>query len=229
MKSPSTDTRALIRALSIKVIAEEGLSSLSLRQIAKRAKISAPGIYKHFADKDALLAEIVVDSFRLFGGYLAESQKARTPLARFRKTCQRYVDFSQEHPHNYRLIFMTDGENLGYTKLDEAQEAEIQQTFTLLIHRVAEVQSSGEFRAGDPVALARFVWSSLHGLCSLVLTGSLTCKVEEASSLAAHQLRMIETALAAENVEQTGSRMTLPDALIRARFEYVSALRKGRP
>src|SRR5690606_17936636 len=102
-----------------------GLSGLSMRKVASACGVSATAIYRHYQDKDELVAQAVLEGFRIFGSYLMAALQHRTPIRRFRVLGRRYLDFALENPADYRLIFMTDCRELGMTHLDELSRREI--------------------------------------------------------------------------------------------------------
>lgn len=177
------------------LLLEGGLNAVSMRRVAQACGVSAPAIYRHYEDKDALLATAIVEGFRTFGSYLLDALERSTALERFRHMGRRYFDFALEHPQDYRLMFMTDCEQLGLERLDEASQREIDGRFQLLQDRVAECQREGLFVSGDARSLAAYVWSAVHGLASLLINGNLGVSSQEAQELIQQQLDMIDRSL----------------------------------
>src|SRR5690606_20595342 len=132
MSAELDTTKAQLAEAARDILLAEGLAGLSMRRVAKACGLSATAIYRHYADKDALVARAVLEGFRTFSSYLMDSLEESTPAARFRAIGQRYVDFSREHTQDYRLMFMTDCEQLGMAQLDEVAKKEIQGTFQML-------------------------------------------------------------------------------------------------
>jgi AcrR family transcriptional regulator len=177
------------------VLLEHGLAGLSMRKVASALGLSATAIYRHYEDKDALVAAAVVEGFRTFATYLLDALEESTPLARFRRMLRRYFDFAREHSADYWLIFMTDCSGQGLPRLDEMSQREISGTFQLLQDRVSECQAAGHFRQGDPRAIAASIWSSVHGLAALFLTGQLGQTEEEAEKLIELHTGLLEAGL----------------------------------
>jgi AcrR family transcriptional regulator len=177
------DTKTELARVARSLLKKGGLQALSMRAVAKKCGLTAAAIYRHYEDKDALVAAAVVEGFRIFGSYLMDALECDTPEERFRMLGRRYFDFARENPQDYRLIFMTDCKQLGMRHLDEISKREISGTFQLLQDRVSECQAAGIFHAGDARALAASVWSSTHGLSSLFITGNLGETAEEANAL----------------------------------------------
>ena len=61
-----SDTRSRILAIAVDALLDLGAASLSLREIAKRAGLSPMAIYRHFADKEALMRALIEEGFRIF-------------------------------------------------------------------------------------------------------------------------------------------------------------------
>lgn len=175
------------------LLLEQGLAGLSMRKVGAKCGVSAAAIYRHFPDKDALLASAVAEAFGRFMGYLTGALSEPTPIERFRAMGRQYFAFASEQRGYYQLIFMTNCSELGFERLDQASRERAQGTFQLLVDRVTECQEAGLFRPGTPRTQAAYAWSSLHGAASLFLTGNVD--TGQFATLAAAQLAAIETAL----------------------------------
>ncbi|MBL8991699.1 MAG: TetR/AcrR family transcriptional regulator, partial [Spirochaetia bacterium] len=97
--------KALIQA-ALKILASEGSRGMTLRQVAKKAGVSHAAPYAHFKHKEALLAEVAEEGFRLFSEALeAAASKKLPPWESFLKIGEAYIDFSRKHPAHFDLIF----------------------------------------------------------------------------------------------------------------------------
>src|ERR1700710_2248552 len=95
----------LIRS-ALEILAEAGVGELSRRAVARRANVSAMAPYRHFADKEALLAEVAAQGFRLLHARLAEAAaSAPEPAARLPAQGVVYVAFACEQPNLFKLMF----------------------------------------------------------------------------------------------------------------------------
>lgn len=82
-------------------------SAVSIRAIAERVGVSAPSIYRHFEDKEALLNAVCADVFaQLQFGIAAAVAEAGDPVDALARAGRCYIDFGLEHPEHYRLVFM---------------------------------------------------------------------------------------------------------------------------
>src|SRR5687767_4094202 len=82
-------------------------SSATVRGIAAAVGVAPKAVYLHFADRDELLAAILVDRFTAFGDRLRAAVAAAgdDALACLRAGHRAYIDFATEHPGHYRLLF----------------------------------------------------------------------------------------------------------------------------
>jgi AcrR family transcriptional regulator len=159
--------RALIDA-ALWLIAEEGATSFTLREVARRAGVSHTAPYRHFADKIALLAAVAEEGFRAMREYMLEAyaHAPQEPLARFQALGIAYVRFALNHPSHFRVMFgpqITDP--TAYPALHEVS----QRTFALLVEAIVACQTVHKVRPGDPHALALVTWAEVHGLAMLLV------------------------------------------------------------
>ncbi len=139
-----------------------GPESVSLRETARRAGVSATATYRHFADKDSLLAAVAAEGFREFGRALADSVRDGRPFSAMGRA---YVDFALAHPGLFRLMFSPlIRESERFPDLKEAA----QQAFRGLQMGAAAASKSPKENV-DAAALA--AWSLVHGLSHLLLDG----------------------------------------------------------
>jgi AcrR family transcriptional regulator len=144
---------------------EEGAARVSLREVARRAKVSPAAVYRHFASKEALLSAVCAAGFSTFGAYLMGSLAAKTERARLAAAAVAYRRFALENPEYYRVMFM------GALPVSPMQP--VGETFQFLVDRVRECQRAAVIRKGDASLLAASIWAHVHGLVSLRLTGHM--------------------------------------------------------
>jgi AcrR family transcriptional regulator len=166
------DTTARLLGDARDLYLEVGLGRFSLREVARRAGVSAAAVYRHFDDKEALLREVCAAGFHIFSSYLVRALAARTPKERLAATSEQYLRFAVEHPRDYRFIFMGAAED--FATLAPADSTESASTFHFLVDRVRECMDTRVLRRGDPVTVAAFIWAHVHGVVSLRLSGHFT-------------------------------------------------------
>ena len=140
------DLRAAVVSAAWKMIEKEGVDGLSLREAARRAGVSHNAPYRHFADRDALLAALVAEGF-------AQLERALESRAG-RELGEAYVAFALAHPQRFRLMFS------GARASADLAGAASRSSF-------AHLGADGAAAAGAAA------WSLVHGLASLILEGHL--------------------------------------------------------
>jgi len=98
--------REALIAAALKEIAKSGPDGFSLREVARRAGVSAPAVYRHFADKEQLLAAVAAECSQRIGAAMAEAVATAPddPLERFRARSIAYVQFAVSHPEHFRAM-----------------------------------------------------------------------------------------------------------------------------
>jgi AcrR family transcriptional regulator len=99
---------ALIQA-ALELIAAHGVEGFTLRDCAKKAGVSVAAPYRHFRDKDDLLAAVAADCMQRLGDAMDRAVEAAgdvDPLSVFRATGIAYVRFAVEHPAHFRVMYL---------------------------------------------------------------------------------------------------------------------------
>jgi AcrR family transcriptional regulator len=157
---------ALIRS-GLKLIEDQGVRALTLREIGARTGVSRTAAYRHFADKDDLLAAIREAGFGLFADSLEAAKQAAPPDFATRLTAMAlaYVRFAAHHPAYYEVMFGWRGNPATETTPSEQGT----RAFGILEQTIREGQETGEARSGDTLMLAHLVWAQVHGISTLGL------------------------------------------------------------
>ena len=106
MRRKSREKRLKLLKAALEVVCEEGLSGLSMRRLAARVGMTPMATYRHFRDKEALVAALVELGFERWSEYLDRTRRARSPLVRMKRVLEQYVDFSIEQPRLFDLMFL---------------------------------------------------------------------------------------------------------------------------
>ena len=166
------DLRQALVEEAIALIAEKDVSSLSLREVARRIGVSHAASYRHFEDKEALLAAVAEEGFMGLTKALnaALATAASHPLRRLEASGVGYVQYAIAYPSHYRVMFGAYGSNPDkYPSLKKSG----QQSFGILVNVVEEGQAAGAICPGEPKQLAWVAWSLVHGLAMLLIDGQL--------------------------------------------------------
>jgi len=163
--------RALLDA-ALALVEREGADALTLRAAARRAGVSQAAPYRHFRDKEALLAAVAEEGFRAMTEAMrqAAAPHAGDPLGRLRACGLAYVEFATGHPAHFRVMFgRVAADRSAHPRLIEAAA----EAFGLLVGGIRDCQNAGVVRNGDPEELALCAWSATHGLSALAVDGQL--------------------------------------------------------
>jgi AcrR family transcriptional regulator len=163
------DLRNALLQAGTRLLRHAGLDALSLRRVAKEAKVSPAAPYRHFPDKHALLAAISEHGFRTLHARL-EAARAASP-GDLDASGQAYLAFALAEPETYRLMFTQNVLCAGEPP-ESLQEAG-RQAFESLVATIAEGQASGRIAARDGAQLALGAWALVHGVAMLIIDGAL--------------------------------------------------------
>ncbi len=156
---------ALIQA-ALNLIAEKGAGGFSFADAARSAGVSPAAPYRHFRDRDALLADVAERGFALFADRLetAWDDGRPDPFAAFERTGQAYLAFARDEPSHYSAMFEAGIDRSATPELRKASD----QAFSVL-RRAAETLCALAPDGQRPPSLmvALHVWSLAHGVASL--------------------------------------------------------------
>lgn len=161
------DIKSRIIAAARALHFERGPDAVTMRAVAERVGVTATALYRHFADKDAILREVLGEGSRLLGSHLFRALEAPTALDRLRATADAYLEFSLTQPQAYRALFDPPADEAGDSPLHRQRGA----VRRFLRDRVREGMDAGVLAPGDPDGMALTFWAMLHGLASLHFAG----------------------------------------------------------
>lgn len=162
---------------------EEGAdpAALSLREAARRAGVSAMAPYRHFADRDALLAAVAAVGFARLGAALAEADKDEDPREALVRQGVAYVRFAVTNAPLFRLMF---GRTLAVRHDDLLTKGKT--AYDVLWDRVTSLVKPAEAEAW-----AMACWASAHGLAMLYVDGQLAETAVSPEIMADKVLRLL--------------------------------------
>ena len=156
---------------ALSIIEERGVEHLSLREVARRLNVSHQAPYKHYSNRDALLAEVVARAYQEFASHLDARTRHEDPHMDLAELGQAYLNYARNNPLAYRLMF-------GTPLPDPEQHPEMMRkarhAFAILrdcIVRIQEIKNPRQAISPDLDAL--FVWALVHGKASIQHTDAL--------------------------------------------------------
>ncbi|MDB4985454.1 MAG: transcriptional regulator [Myxococcaceae bacterium] len=167
------DLREAMIRVAQELLETEGPSSWTVRAAARIAGVSSGAPYRHFADKEALLAAVAARGFEDLRSELATAleRAVANSQARFQALGEAYVSFAAARPGRYQIMFGRDILNRDlYPELCAAAD----RAFATLLEEIERAQAAQLLRNDASArALAAGVWSVVHGLSDLLLSGRL--------------------------------------------------------
>jgi len=144
------------------LFALEGYRAVTMRRLGERCRYTPSAIYKHFANKDAILEELRRDglsrlALEMTEGIESVADRFGSPLAAMREAARRYLAFASGNPETYSLIF--GGAGVGPEPSASAESQRLTEAFAEL---VARARGAEQMEALDR-DLARVLWHALHG------------------------------------------------------------------
>jgi AcrR family transcriptional regulator len=184
---------AILEAAS-QLLEKEGPPGVGLRAAARLAGVSHTAPYRHFANRESILAALATRGLLHLADRIAGAARGRAgALEALSAIAETYVAMASERPHHFRLMF-------GQALADKARHPAVRdaglRAHHLLLETIVEGQREGVVRAGDPVDLALAHWSIVHGMASLLVDGLLTERARAPGGpaalgrLAAEQIRL---------------------------------------
>ena len=175
------DLRDGLIAAALEILEEGGLAGLSLREAARRAGVSAMAPYRHFEDKEALIAGVAAVGFHRFADILRSADAKPDAHEALVAQGVAYVAFACAQPALFRLMFGATSPNV---KGDLALAGE--SAYAVLAARVASLA-----KPSDAATWALTCWAVVHGLAMLALDGKLGPGEEPPTVLADRMLRLL--------------------------------------
>lgn len=156
---------------ALATIRAEGVDGLTLRGIGARLGVSRSALYRHFADKHALLTAVATEGFRTLREQLVEAwESGGRNDAAFRAMGVSYIRFAVSNPSHYRVMF---GGFVAQPTHDPELAAEGETAFIALVNALAALQREGVMRDDDTLLMAQHVWALVHGIAMLAIDGQL--------------------------------------------------------
>ncbi len=178
---------------AVRTIQKQGIAALTLRGVGERLGVSRTALYRHFADKQGLLAAVAAEGFRMLRAALVEAWDARgRGREGFEAMGAAYVRFAVAHTGHYRVMF-------GGVVPPGNEDCEVSvaggDAFQALVDAIVEQQQRGLIVSDDPLQLARYIWSVVHGISMLALDGLLPTPAE-AEALVRYANERLRTGIA---------------------------------
>ena len=159
---------ALIQAALV-LMAERGLTGFAIAELARAVGVSPAAPYRHFRDRNAVVAEVARRGFEQLAAELEAAQSAAgaSPVAPLERCAQAHLAFAKREPAVYSAMF--DG---GFPTKDHPEVLRSREAAFAVVRRAAQAACDQGRGPRQPTALmvALHVWSLVHGIAGLFLS-----------------------------------------------------------
>jgi AcrR family transcriptional regulator len=188
------DLRDACIAAGLRLLEEGGSDAVTIRGVARLTGVSHTAPLHHFPHREALLDAMAQRGFDRMLAALAASvpDPAAPPVVQLRAYGMAYVDTAVAYPRLFDLMFGRPRDAVGET------------AGFLLVDLCAAAIARGDLAGSDPLRLSHLLWSAVHGLVSLYVSGYLgsgfvTGETPDAHLAAIHLLDDLFGALQAQS------------------------------
>ena len=164
--------KASLKQAALRLVRKNGPRGFSINEASRLAGVTVGAPYRHFADKDALLAEIAADGCELLYRELRDAaSKVEGIREKIVEAGLAYLRFSKVHLGHFEVMF--------YAGLDKSKYLDLENSARKAFGVLSEL--TGRFERTPQLAGQRAVtcWALVHGLATLTLEGALSSMMHE--------------------------------------------------
>jgi AcrR family transcriptional regulator len=186
------ETKGILLQTTRTIIDESGLDSVTLREVGSRANLSRSAAYRHFRDKEDLLAAIALEDFEILLKRFEELPiSASDPKGVARGMLLQFHSFGVANPVHYQLMFSTAWDRKKYPALHGKAEMVFERARSLIARLL-------EYYHVDPAQTPKrtaVVFAFIHGVVELHLAGHFERikALDDTEMLVDEVLRLIST------------------------------------
>lgn len=161
------DLKASLKKAALRLVREKGPRGFSLNEASRLAGVTVAAPYRHFTDKDALLAEVACDGNELLAKEMRDAmEKVESVREKMLEVGMAYLLFSAHHADYFAVIFNAGLEKAKYP--DFARTAK--EAFQIIWGLSMQYEKSPELGAQRAISS----WALVHGLATLSADGALS-------------------------------------------------------
>ena len=162
--------QALVEAALV-LIAQTGPTGFTLSEAAKAADVTPAAVYRHFAGRDDLIAEVARQGYDIFAALMEFAYNGGKPsaLAAFEATGRAYLAFARKYPGHYKAMFES-----GLSINAHPDLAIVAQKARSVLEKAAEELSQHLPADKRPPAsmFSAHIWAMSHGVVELFMRGA---------------------------------------------------------
>lgn len=157
-------TKDRILSAARSVLESEGIGGITIRRVAERAELSPMALYRHFADKDALLNALMEDGIAAWES-IVRGIRARDPLEWLAALGEAHLDFALAQPHRYDAAFLLPAP--AARRFPDDFAAGRSPAIAMIMARIDEAKADGRIRDRPTLEIALALAASGQGFVSM--------------------------------------------------------------
>ena len=164
--------REALIAAALELIAEKGPAGFTFAEAARAAGVSPAAPYRHFRDRDALLADVARRGFEHFGADMARAWDGGQPhpYRALENLGRAYLAFARTQPAYYAAMFECQLPPDASRELSQAAE----NAFSILRQACEALCALMPADKRPPASMMSYhIWSLTHGIASLFARGDM--------------------------------------------------------
>jgi AcrR family transcriptional regulator len=169
LPTPAKTSQDALIGIARSLVETGGADALTVSAVAQVAGVKPPSLYKHFADRAALLKAVEIAVLHELETVLRAGTKGRTPRTRLRAMATTYRRFALDHPKPYGVIYSKHAfddpeiaaacyfaakplfEELEAAGLAKARILPVSRTLTAWLHGFVSMEIVHAFRLGGSI------------------------------------------------------------------------------
>lgn len=157
-------TKDRILSAARAVLDHEGIEGLTIRRVAQRAELSPMALYRHFADKDALLNALMEDGLAAWES-IVRGIRTRDPLEWLLALGEAHLDFALTQPHRYDAAFFLPAP--AARRFPDDFAAGRSPAIAMIMARIEQAKAEGRLRDKPTLEIALTLVAAGHGFVSM--------------------------------------------------------------
>ncbi len=151
---------------AIGLIRERGVDALSMRALATRIGVTAPALYAHFTNRNALLRACAQIGYDELDTRFRKGEPA-SPIDLVWVSSRSYVRYAMDEPELFSLMFMFRPDAIEISVEADNEHGGASSVFDAMLENLAAAITAGDLRAADPIEYGLALWAAVHGVATV--------------------------------------------------------------
>ena len=164
------DLKTALKNAALRLVREKGPRGFSINEASRLAGVTVAAPYRHFADKDALLAEIACEGNELMRHELEEAAAGVAGVKeQMLEVGMGYLRFAKVHSDYFAVIFQAGLDKSKYPEIERSAK----EAFGVILRLAQQYERTAELASQRAVSS----WALVHGLATLSVDGALATAI----------------------------------------------------